>query len=286
MTLARAFSGPTRRGIHRQKVVAIDTQARNAIPGAARSKRRRFTRRKALKGGDSPLVVHHVQHARRAVGAGEQQGMMEIRFGAGALANPTRCHMVFALDGRSHGPAHCLRKLRGQVTRDRKQAGRARVIHHGQLPALAHVARVRQQLVHQRHQRLTTHHLQALVAIAGKQHVVRLKRHGGSHRHRFLAGALHVERDAALPLRLLHALIEQPRQQHMPQAHLQFGGFEVRVPRTHRPVFVVEHTHHLRGQVHGGRRHRIEASARVGPRDSTGGRKTQVTEVGRLPGPG
>ena len=148
MALARTFSGPTRRGIHGKKVVTIHTQARNAIPRAARGKRRRFTRSKALKGGDSPLVVHHVQHARRAVRAGEQQRMMEIGFGAGALANPTRRHMVFALDGRSHGPTHCLRKLRGQVARDRKQAGRARVIHDGQLPALAHITRVRQQLVH------------------------------------------------------------------------------------------------------------------------------------------
>ena len=155
--------------------------------------------------------------------------------------------MVFALDGSGHRPAHRLRELRREIAGDGKQPRIATVIHHGQLPTLAHVAGVRQQLVHERYQRLTADHLQALVAVAGKQHVMRLKRHGGCHGYRFFAGALHVERDASLALRLLHALVKQARQQHVPQADLQFSGFQMRVPRSHRAVLIVEHAHQLRG---------------------------------------
>lgn len=115
---------------------------------------------------------------------------------------------------------------------------------------------------------------------------MRLQRHGRSDGHCFLAGAFHVEGDAPLALGLLHAFVEQAREQHVPQPHLQFRRLQVRIPRTHRAVVIVQHAYQLRGQFHGGRHHAINPPAGVGSLDGARGREPQIAEVGRLPGPG
>ena len=76
-----------------------------------------------------------------------------------------------------------------------------------------------------------------------------VQRHTGGHRDRLLARGLDVEGDAALALDALHSVIEQTRQQHVPQAHLQFLGLEVRIPGTYGTVIIAQHPHHLHRQV-------------------------------------
>ncbi len=66
----------------------------------------------------------------------------------------------------------------------------------------------------------------------------------------------------------------------MPQPDLQFAGIEMRVPRTHSLVRIVEHAHQLDCQG------LDVACARVyvGPRNGARGRKMHVTEVGSFAG--
>src|SRR5215472_13669224 len=60
------------------------------------------------------------------------------------------------------------------------------------------------------------------------------------HRNGLLAGRFDVERDPALTLDLLHAIVEEPRQQHVAQPHLQLRRLEMRIPRADRAMLVVE----------------------------------------------
>ncbi len=115
------------------------------------------------------------------------------------------------------------------------------MIHHGELAAPAHVAGVGQQLTHEIDQPLAAHDLETLIAICRKQHVTGLKGHAGGDRHRFLAGGLHIESELALALETHHAIIEQAREQHIPQAESQILGRDMRIPRTDGAMRVVEH---------------------------------------------
>ena len=108
------------------------------------------------------------------------------------------------------------------------------------------------------------------------------KRHAGSHRDRFFAGGLDIEGDPALALDLLHAVIEQARQQHVPQPNLQLLGLQVRIPGAYRALIVPEHAYHLHRElldVARGCGH-IRTLHRAGRGDAN------VTEVRLLPGPG
>jgi hypothetical protein len=93
---------------------------------------------------------------------------------------------------------------------------------------LAHVARVGEQLAHEVDERSAAHHVQALVAIRGEQHVPRSQRHALCYRDRLLPERAHVERDLGLALRALHAVVEDSCQQHVPQAKVQLIRIEVR----------------------------------------------------------
>ena len=115
----------------------------------------------------------------------------------------------------------------------------------------------------------------------GKQHVARAQRHALRHRHGFLAQAAHVERGLALPLRALHALVEDAREQHVPQTDLQVVHFEVRVPRADRHVAVVEHAHQVDREIADVAHARVD----VGPRHRTRGRGLEIAEVRLLAGP-
>ena len=264
---ARAFGSPLRYCIHREEIVAVDANARNAIARAASRERAAFAAGERLEGRDRPLIVDDVEDHRRLVDLREQQRVVKVRFGGAAIAEPAGGDVIFALDRRRHGPAHGLRKLRREIAGDGKQIAFDRVIHHRQLPALAHVLGVRQQLAHQVDEAAAARDLQALVAIGRKQHVARAHRHALRHRHRFLAGGLDVERDLSLALRAVHAIVEHARQQHVAQAQLQIGGREMRVPGADRAMLVVEHADHVLRQRFGCGQRRI----RIGPRDGARG---------------
>ncbi len=104
------------------------------------------------------------------------------------------------------------------------------MVHDRKLSAAAHVAGIGQQLAHQIDQPLAAHHLQTLVAIRRKQHVAGFQRHAGGDRDGFLARGLHIKGELALALVPHHPIIEQPRQQHVPQAQAELIGREVRIP--------------------------------------------------------
>src|SRR2546423_4342439 len=247
--LARALRGPLCHRVHRQEIVAVDANPRYAVTGAALREGLVLTTCEALEGGDGPLVVDQVENHRRLVHGGEVHRVGEARLRARALADPAGGNAVFALDGCGHRPADRLGKLRGEVAGDGEDVAAPPVVHDGHLPALAHVVSVRQTLTHELDQVAAAHDVQALLPIRGEQHVPRLQGHALRHRHRLFAGGLDIEGDAPLPLDLLHAVVEQPCEQHVAQGHLQLGRLQVRIPGPDGPVLFIEHAHHLQAEV-------------------------------------
>ena len=150
------------------------------------------------------------------------------------------------------------------------------MIHDGQLAALAHVARVGEQLAHELDQRFAANHVDALLAIGRKQHVAGLQRHGLGHPDGFLAVAAHIKGDLSLALRSLHAVIEDAREQHVAQADLQVFGFEARVPLAHGFVLVIEHAHQADRHLF----HIACARIDIGFVDGARGRQLHIAEVG------
>ncbi len=120
--------------------------------------------------------------------------------------------------------------------------------------------------------------LQALIAIRREQHVARAQRHALRNRHRLFAQGPDVERDLAGALIALHAIVEQARQQHVPQADLQVRGIEMRIPWPHRIAVVVEHPHQIDWQRTDVARTRVD----VGPLHRAGGRELHIAEIGRF----
>src|SRR5450631_442585 len=106
---ARSFRSPLRDRMHGQKIIAVDTDSRNAIARTPRCERALLAAGVALKRGYGPLIVDHIENDRGLVHRGEQQRMVKIRFRTAALPDPTRSQMVLALDGRRHRPTHRLR---------------------------------------------------------------------------------------------------------------------------------------------------------------------------------
>ena len=264
----------------RQEIVAVDADAGDPIARTACGKGALLAAGIALKRGDGPLIVDNVENHRRLVNGSEQQCVVKIRLGAAAFANPPGRQMILAFDRRGHRPADRLGKLSRQVAGDGKDATRGRVIHDGQLAPLAHVAGVRQQLAHQIDERNAARDHQPLIAIRRKQHVARPQCHALRHRHGLLAQAADVKRYLAGPLRALHALIEEPGQQHMAQSELQIRDRKTRIPGPDRIMRIVEHPHEFLR--HPG--YVARARAHVRPRHGSSRRDLQIAEIRWLTG--
>jgi hypothetical protein len=80
-------------------------------PGPRAANERVLAAGRTLERGDGPLVVDDVHDHRRLVDGGEQQAVVEVGLGAGALADPGGGDVVLVADGRGHRPAHRLREL-------------------------------------------------------------------------------------------------------------------------------------------------------------------------------
>ena len=208
--------------------------------------------------------------------------MVKVRLRARAFADPARSQMIFALERCRHRPADRLRELRGEIARDREQIPGPGVVHHRKLPALAHVARVREQLTHHVDQRGATNDMQTLIAVGREQHVARLERHALGDGNRFLAQRPHVEGDFSGALGTLHAVIVEAREQHVPKAHLQFLRVEVRMPRTDGFVVVVQNPHQLDRQ----RAQVANFGTDLRPGYRSGGGQMDVAEIGFFARPG
>ena len=230
-------------------VVAVDAQRRNAEAQAARGEGARAAAGDALEGRDRPLIVDDVEHDRRLVGRGEDQGGVEIRFGGRAVADPAGGDPRVALHRRRHRPADRLDELRGEIARDREEAVLARRIHHRQLAALQRVELVGVDLVHHVEHRIAAGDQQPGLAVGREVHVAGLERHAEGAAHRLLAHVLHVERGLALALGHLHARIEGAQGHHVAQALQQLLVIEQAGPRAHRFAVAIEHADDRIGEV-------------------------------------
>ncbi len=124
-------------------------------------------------------------------------------------------------------------------------------VHHRQLPAFHRVAGVGVDLVHHLDQRIAAGDEHALLAIGGEAHVAGIERQGLGRRHRFLAGALHIEGGLSLPLLAVHAVVEGAHQQHRPEAADQQRGLQPGIPIADRLALVVQHPDQAVGEIMG-----------------------------------
>ena len=99
MAAPRMVGRPKRRCIHSKKVIAVYANARDAEAEAACGEWSALAACRTLEAGDRPLVVNHVEDDRSLVDRGERQGVVEIRLGGAAIAQPGCGNVVFALDG-------------------------------------------------------------------------------------------------------------------------------------------------------------------------------------------
>ncbi len=84
----RALGRPAGRGIDRERVIAVDTQAGDAIADRAAGEGRLLGPGDSRKARDRPLVVDDSEDHRRLVDCGESQRRMEVALGGRAVADP------------------------------------------------------------------------------------------------------------------------------------------------------------------------------------------------------
>nr|WP_322109424.1 hypothetical protein [Steroidobacter cummioxidans] len=86
--------------------------------------------------------------------------------------------------------------------------------------------------------------------------------------------------DFSAALSAMHAVVERARQHHVTQAELEIGGGQMRIPRAHGAMVVIEDADHFLGQEFGLAQGRV----RIGPRGGAGRRNRDITEVRFLAG--
>ena len=278
---ARPLDRPSRDGVNREIIIAVDPERRNAEAEAARRESAGAAPRDALEGRDRPLIIDDVEHHRRLVGGGEDKRGVEIGFGGRPIADPSRRDPRVVLDGRSHGPADSLDELRGEISRDREEAERLRGVENRHLPALQRVLLVGKDLAHHVDERIAGRDQEARLPIGREVHVARLERLAKGAAHGFLAHMLHVEGCLALPLRHQHARIEAAQGHHMAQALEQLLVGQETGPGADRLALPVEHADDREGEV--ADRFRIDIDLR--PRNRAGARNIDAREIGFAAGP-
>src|SRR5262249_8033014 len=102
--LAPALRRPLGDRVDGEEVVAIDADARNAIARPTLREGAVLAAGESLEGGDRPLVVNQVEDHRRLVDGGKGHRVVEIRFGARALADPARGKVILTFDRGRHRP--------------------------------------------------------------------------------------------------------------------------------------------------------------------------------------
>ena len=181
---------------------------------------------------DRPLVIDHVQHARRPKHRREIQRVMKVALRRRAIADPRANRPPLAAIGKRHRRADRLRQLRADRAGNRNHIPGPPTVVHRHLPALGVVARVADRLAHHRQHRHAANQQHARLAITGKQQVVANVRRRAGHRHGFLAVARKVERQPPLPLHRDHPRIEVPRPHHHFQAAAKLLRTKLRLPRS------------------------------------------------------
>lgn len=95
-------------------------------------------------------------------------------------------------------------------------------VHDGQLPAVAGIELVREDLVHHLDHGVVVGNQEPRLAVGRKIHVALAKRLAEGAAHRLLAEMLHIEGRLALTLRHQHARVEGAQQHHVPETRQQF----------------------------------------------------------------
>ena len=89
---------------------------------------------------DRPLIVDHVQHARRPKHRREIERVMKVALCGRAVADPSAHHPPLAAIGERHRRADGLRKLRAHGARNRNHVAGPPTVMHRHLPAVGVVA--------------------------------------------------------------------------------------------------------------------------------------------------
>ena len=205
---------------------------------------------------------------------------MKVAFCRAALAHPGRGDAGITLDRARHRPAHRLRRLGGEIATDREEAVLLARIHDRQLAALQLVAPVRIDLVDHLDQGIAALDQDALLAIAGEDHVVARQRHRSGHAGRLLAGALHVEAGLALPLPAEHPLVESAGHGHVAEHRAQRFGIELGIPGPMRAIVVAQHADQAIGEI----AHRFGRTGLVRARLLAGLAHIDMAEIHRVAG--
>ena len=111
-----SFCRPSGYCVHRQQIVAVDTDSGNAEAEPTSRERPAFSTGSSLEGRNGPLVVHNVENNGCLVDGGKRQCVVKVSFGGAAVANPGGGNMIFSLDRRGHGPSNSMRVLGSQVS--------------------------------------------------------------------------------------------------------------------------------------------------------------------------
>ena len=278
---AGALFGPLGRGPDGEEVVAVDAQGRKAIADGLGGEGGLKPAGDALEGRDGPLVVDDVEDHRGAVDRGEGQGVVEVAFRRGAVADPGDGDLVVALVGAGHGPADSLRHLGAEVARDGEEAEVLGRIHDRQLTAFDGVRGVRIDLVHHGRERITARDQQALLAIGGEAHVLARQDHALGDGDGLLARAFHIEAGLALTVSAMHPVVEGAGQDHGLEAPTQGLGVQFRIPRADGLAVIGQHADQPEGMV----AHVEGLRGNLGTLHHAGGVQLQMTEVRRVSGP-
>ena len=239
---AGALGGPFRRRPHRQEIVAVHAQARQAIAGGLGGEGGFFRPRNAGIGRDRPLIVGDAENDRRVIDGGEGQRFVEIAFRGGAFADIGQRQAVVVFVGAGHRPAHGMAEAAAKIAGQRIESVFARRIENGKLAALQGISLIGKNLVDQINQRVPPRHQPGQHAIGGKAHVARTEHHGLGGADCFLAGGFHEEARLALTVRAEHPLFEQPGEQHGAQALAQPVRRDLRRPGADGMACIVQNT--------------------------------------------
>ena len=117
--------------------------------------------------------------------------------------------------------------------------------------------------------------------IGRKQHVTGSQRHSLRDCDSLFARALYIEGDLPLALRALHAIVIGTSRHHVPQPHLQLGGFQMRIPRADGTVFIIEDSDQRGRQVD----HCLGGSRYIRSGCRTGRRQLEIPEIRRFTRP-
>ena len=244
----RLVHGGLRGGVHREEIVAVESDAVHAVrPGLLGQGFRRGLFRDGDR--DRPLIVLAEEDRRRLEHAGEVHPRVEVAFARRAVPEVRQADGVLLADLRSPGRADGLCDLRPNRTRGRDvaDAGGSEVVRH--LTAVLRILGVPVGLGDQRLEGESPPDGGPGLAVRREDPVPLLEGHRAPNLARLLSRARHVETDSTLALQREHARVERPDQDEVAIRRLQDFRRELRFHLgIIRPVHVDDAEHAFFGR--------------------------------------